>query len=264
MTHLADDDMVLHYYDEAGTTAEVADHLATCAECREQYAVLERTLGAISASPVPERDESYGRVVWARLRPQIEAIGVPTRSKWLPWRLALWPRFALAGALAVLVIGAFLAGRAWQRVPPPAAPGVAEVALQGQDRILMVAVAQHLERSARMLVELTNQPMGATIDISTEQSRASDLIAAGRLYRQAALRAGEGGLANVLEDIERVFSEITNSPSSVSRADMNLIRQRLEDTGLLFKVRVAESHVRQRQVEQTRPAGPRLSQTKVG
>lgn len=264
MTHLADDDMVLHYYDEDGAAPEFVGHLETCAQCRDRYAALQRTLGAISESPVPDRDESYGRVVWARLRPEIEAMGVPSRSRWLLWRLAPWPRFALAGGLAVLLVGAFLVGRAWQRVPPPATPGIAEVALQGQDRILMVAVAQHLERSARMLVEFANQPVGANLDISTEQSRASDLIAAGRLYRQAALRAGEGGLANVLEDIERVFSEITNRPSSVSRAEMNLIRQRLDDTGLLFKVRVAESQVRQRQIEPTRPAGPRLSQTKVG
>ena len=164
----------------------------------------------------------------------------------------------------MLVIAAFLAGRAWQAPATTPAANVVAGALQGRDRILMVAVAQHLERSARMLVEIENQPISASTDISAEQSRAEDLIAASRLYRQAALRAGEGGLASVLEDVERVFAEFTNFSSPVSRSEMNIIRTRLEDTGLLFKVRVAETQVRQRQLDPARPAGPRLTHTKVG
>ncbi len=264
MTHMTDDDMVLHYYDEDGAAAEIAEHLRTCDHCRERFAALHRTLGVIASSPVPERDESYGRSVWAKIRPEVEAIGVPSRSRWMPWGLAAWPRLALAGGLAVLLIGAFLAGRVWQRGPSAPAPGAAEVALQGQDRMLMVAVAQHLDRAARMLVELTNQSGGGTVDISTERAQAADLIAANRLYRQSALRAGEGGVASVLDDVERVFAEIANSPSSISQADLNLIRQRVDDTELLFKVRVTESQVRQRQREATRPSASRTSQTKAG
>ncbi len=264
MTHLTDEDMVLHYYDEDAAAAEIAGHLAACARCREQYARLQQTLGAIAGSPVPLRDESYGRQVWARIRPHIEAIGAPSRSRWALGSFLSWPRLALAGGLAVLVVAAFLAGRAWQTPPAAPAANVAAGALQGQDRILMVAVGQHLERSARTLVEIENQPISASTDISVEQTRAEDLIAASRLYRQAAVRAGEGGLASVLEDVERVFAEFTNYPSPVSRSDMNLIRARLDDTGLLFKVRVAETQVRQRQLDSAHSAGPRLTQTKVG
>ena len=39
-----------------------------------------------------------------------------------------------------------------------------------------------------------------------------------RLYRQAAVRAGEPGVASVLDELERVLIEVANSPPPVRRA----------------------------------------------
>jgi hypothetical protein len=262
MTHLTDDEMAeLHY---GGDAAGARSHLESCESCGARFAGLQKTMGAISSSPVPERDESYGRTVWARLRPQIEAIGQPDAQPRTWWRLASWPRLALAGGAAVLVVGAFVAGRLWQAPAPTPRTTAVEVAMQGQERILMLAVGQHLERSARLLVELTNQNGGATIDISTEQASATDLLAANRLYRQAALRSGEGGLASVLEDLERVLAEITNGASTVSPADVAGLRRRLDDTGLLFKVRVSETQIRLRQPPLAQPSISPVVHTKAG
>ncbi len=246
MTHLSDDDLVLHYYGEDGVTPGARDHVAACGPCRDRLAALERALSAIAAAPVPERGDSYGREVWDRIRPQLDTPEpVSLRRWWWSGHLFTWPRLALAGGLAALLIAAFVAGRVWQSPPP--GPATASAALQGQERILLVAVGHHLERSARMLVELTNLNGGATVNISMEQEQAADLIAANRLYRQAAVRAGENGLASVLDDLERVLVEVTNSPATLSAADVSDLRQRLDDTGLLFKVRVTESQVQQRQ-----------------
>jgi hypothetical protein len=70
---------------------------------------------------VPERSDSYGAEVWARLEPQLHR---PSPFAWLGLGAWLAPsRLAWAGGVAVLVLAAFVAGRFSQRPVPPTAPG---------------------------------------------------------------------------------------------------------------------------------------------
>ena len=145
----------------------------------------------------------------------------------------------------MLVLAAFLAGRFWHPAEqPPAAPISAEV----RERILLVAVGEHLDRSQVVLVELVNAntPAGGEADISSEQKRARDLVAANRLYRQTAQHAGEIAVVSVLDELERVLVEIANSPQEVSSAQLEQLQKRIESKGILFKVRVIGSEVRGR------------------
>src|SRR6185503_19709866 len=128
-----------------------------------------------------------------------------------------------------------------------------------RERILLVAVGEHLERSQMVLVELQNAGGSESVDISTERHRAEELVPANRLYRQAALRAGEPGVANVLDELERVLVEIANSPDRLGMPGLEQIKQRIESQGILFKVRVIGSQVRER--EQTRETKGNWSQS---
>jgi len=139
--------------------------------------------------------------------------------------------------MATLIVAAFLAGRFWPARPAPLTPQVRE-------RILLVAAGQHLERSEMFLVELLNAPSNGGADISSEQQRAEDLLASSRLYRLASARAGQAGVSSVLEDVERMLIEIVNSPSRLPRTELEEFRQRIEDGGLLFKVRVVGAGLR--------------------
>ena len=116
-----------------------------------------------------------------------------------------------------------------------------------RERILLVAVGDHLERSQIALIELVNSPSGSTVDISGEQERARDLVTENRLYRQAALTTGEPGVASVLDDLERVLVEIANSPSRMTEDEFDQVRKRIEQQGIIFKVRVFGDSVRERE-----------------
>ena len=48
-------------------------------------------------------------------------------------------------------------------------------------------------------------------------------------------------------DLERVLVEIAHSPSKATSPELEKIRQRIEAEGILFKVRVVESRLRDRQ-----------------
>lgn len=245
MNHPTDDQLVDYYYASSGDRDQmVGAHLRECAGCRSNFEALERTLAAVDAAPTPERGDDYCAQLWRRIEPRL---GAQPAS---PWRAWLSPRrLTLAGAMTALLVAAFLAGLAVRPSRKERTPGAVDVdrLAQARDRILLVAVGDHLERSQMVLVELENARPGAALDISSEQHRADDLVAANRLYRQTAERVGETGVARVLEELERVLLEIANSPSKISSPQLAELRKRIESQGILFKIRVVGTDVRERQ-----------------
>jgi len=244
MKHVNQEQLVMLYYGEE-ETAEVREHIAACESCKAAYQALEASLQEVEL-PVPERGSEYGAEVWRRLRPEL---GVPQRRHSF-WQTMLPPRrWAVAAATAVLVVCAFVAGRFWPWETGGKAPR--PIAAQVRERVLLVAVGDHLDRSQMVLLELVNAtPAEHGVDISAEQKRAGDLILSNRLYRQTAARSGDPGVANVLDDLERVLLEIAHSPSRLSTNEFEDLRRRVEAQGLLFRVRVIDSQL-QRETRRT-------------
>jgi hypothetical protein len=250
MTHLSEEQLILCYYGEEGDALPAEQHLEACEECRALYASLQRVLNVVDSLPVPERDPEYGAAVWKRIEPRL-----PVRRSLLRLE-APWHWVAAAAACAFLVIAAFLAGRSFPRQNGPAQMAAADP--QAGERVLLVAVGDFLERSQIMLVELANANPKGTLDISSEQNRAADLISESRLYRQTAIRNDEEGVAGFLDEIESVLLEIRNSPSRISEDRLERLRQRLRAEGILFKIRVLGSKVRDREEPAPSAAGRKL------
>ena len=247
MKHLNEEQLILYFYGEgaAREAVTVEEHLTACAGCRRQLEALKRDLAAVErATPtVPERGEAYGAEVWSRLAPRLDE-RPETAFDWRAW--FRMPRLAWAGAMAGMLLVAFLAGQfvSGPSGPSPvdlAAPEAAEV----RGRILDDAVGDHLERSQMLLVELSNTPSRGRVDISMEQQWAEDLVETNRLYRETATLVGDTGLSSVLDELDRVLVEIRNSPSQLPAADLARFRTRIDS--ILFKVRVLSSQVRERE-----------------
>jgi hypothetical protein len=151
-------------------------------------------------------------------------------------------------AVVVLVVGAFLAGRFLpSRHQLQREAQVQPVSTPSRERVLLVAVGDHLERSQMVLVELVNSKPQPTVDISAERQRAEELVPANRLYRLTAERSGETGMASLLDELERALVEIAHSPSRLSSPEFEDLRRRLEAQGILFKVRVVSLQVQERE-----------------
>ena len=243
MNHLDDDDLVLAHYGEGDPQSRV--HLEACSACQGRLLALGQLLGTVQAPETPERPTDYGATVWARIEPRLEARPAAP----LVFRIfGARPLRKVAGfsALAASLVLAFLLGRQFPGPAPQAlTPAVRE-------RILLVAIGDHLERSQMVLVEIANAPSDGPLDVSTERASASDLVAANRLYRQTAARSGEPALAAVLEELERVLVEVAAGPEQLSKGDLGELQRRIESRGLLFKIRVVGSQVRER--EKAKPA----------
>jgi hypothetical protein len=244
-THLTEDDLVLHYYGEMSNAdeARTASHLGECPRCHDSYRQLQRVLAAVdeTAFAVPELPSHFERTVWARLEPNLR------RDRgWLSW-FALSPgRLAWAASVLVLVAGAFFAGRLFPQRAPDAPAQASASQAQIRDRILLIDLSDHLDRSQMVLLELVSRD-GDQTDFADERARAEQLLAANRLYRLTASSSGNGNIAQFLDDLELLLVDLAASPEQVSAETLNELRHRIESKGLLFKVRALSSEVRERQ-----------------
>jgi hypothetical protein len=237
MNHLTEEQLVLHYYGEEGAALETAQHLEQCDDCQALFGSLQRTLNVVDSMPIPERGGEYGAQVWQRLEGKLPA----RRWRWI-WSSGPALRWASAAmAMAVLLVVAFVAGRSYPN--HPAAPEVASDA-QVRERVLLVAVGDYLDRSQMVLVELANTNTKGSLDISSAQERAQELVSETRLYQQTAAATGDTKVSGILDDLERVMLEIARGPSRMSAAELEKFRARLEAEGILFKIRVVNSNVR--------------------
>jgi hypothetical protein len=242
MTHPTEEQLILYYYGEESEPG-IDRHLAGCEGCRHEYRNLQRVLNTVETLPVPERGADYAARVWSRLEPQL---GGRRTSWWRGW--FEWRRLSLAGGMAAVIVLAFLAGRFAQRpVEKPLA------AAPVRERILLVAVGDHLERSQMVLAEIVNAGGAGKgkIDLRYEQRAAQDLVDSNRLFRLSAVKNGDTATAAVLDELERVLLEISHSPSDLSSTELDDLRRQIEERGILFKVRVFATRVRDRERQAT-------------
>jgi hypothetical protein len=252
MRHYSEDELILYHFDESPRRDRIDEHLQACESCAASYRAIADTLATVGDVEVPERDERYGLEVWQRIRHRL-----PVQDA--PWWMA-WYRPALAGAVAALVIAAFAAGRLWSpasvtngdRSTGSPTASRAPAPEDAYERVRLVAIGDHLEQSERVLLDLVNAE-GDQVDVTDQQAWASDLIDANRLYRDAAEQAGDQEIAGVLEDLGRNLLEIVHGPSTLTPAELEAVRVRLDAGALLFKVRILSDELRERELVPSPP-----------
>jgi hypothetical protein len=260
--HLSESELTLHYYGDAEDAAAAERHLAECDTCRREFQRLRAVLSSV-AMPVPERPPDYEARVWNKLAPQLEPLYEQRVQAVAPPRISpsrmrfAWQRWTAVGAVAALIAAAFFLGRLSERAVPGAgsmtaqsgaAPASASVEAI-RHRVLFIALEGHLDRTQMVLTELANADPGPSMDISEEAAAARELLDDNRLYRQTAAQVHDAALVQVLDELERVLVDLSHRPTTISHAEWNEIRHRIESQGILFKIRVVGSEVREQERE---------------
>ncbi|MEO8500152.1 MAG: hypothetical protein ABI565_04500 [Vicinamibacteria bacterium] len=251
--HLSDDQLVLLYYREPLEEAGLDGHLAACAECLSRFHALTRVLEVVANDDVPEPAGDFEAKMAARV---LAAAKEPERGRLLPFpgRLSGVARFLAAGAaLAACLVLAFSVGRKLGHVEEQSLS-----ASQRQERVLLTALGEHLGRSRVTLVELNNREVTAE-DLKDLQAAADNLVTASRLFRAAAERAGEGQIAGVMEETERLLMRFAAAPDTEARAELDGLRKRVDSRDLLFRLQVMEAQVEKREKSLTRAVSPKQS-----
>jgi len=240
MKHANEEELYAYREGEMKQREAIAAHLQDCGECRAELERIDEVFQALDAIPVPDPGEGYGTKVWRQIADRLPE----KRARW--WAAWLAPRRMMAlGAAAVLLAAAFLLGRVTR---PLKEPGEVLDAGKIRERVLIVAVGDHLGKSEMVLMELANTQTADTgkklINISMEQKRAEDLVEENRLYRQTAVSGGDNAMASTLDELERILLDVANSPAEVTPAQFESIQKRIASQGILLKVRVVRQELR--------------------
>lgn len=231
--------LVSYYYGDAEDPAAVERLLASDPAARQLFEELSALLDQVEPGEPPERGDDYPRRVWQKVQWRLEP---QLRFRW--WEFLTLRQVVPAALLAAFIIGAFLAGR---YATGPDSPPVAGISERARRQLVLAAVADHLERSQLLLVELLNAPSQELADMSAERPQVGDLLIDTRLYRTSAAESGNVLIADVLDELERVLIELRHSPEQLSPGDIERLRQSLDEQGTLFKIRVLNSQIRQQQ-----------------
>ena len=271
--HPTDDELILHGYGEIERSEQsrIDAHLAACTSCQAAKEQLVRVMAIVDTAAPVQAPEGFERIAWARREPQLRFQGVsPVRRSaqraydFVFGRTAReggwFPQWALAGAVAALLLASFWAGRMSTGDAKSPAPIAAVGEIEPQ-RVLQATVGDHLDRTQIMLVELANADTDGADVLAGEQERAVDLVAANRLIRRSAMQSGDAQIVDILEDLERVLLEIANAPATVTSNDLTDLQSRITREDLLFRLRVIASEMRQRTLNDRVTDDPALRRT---
>jgi hypothetical protein len=227
MIHLTEEDLILLYYSEPLANS---GHLSECATCRESYAALARTLDACNTWDPPEPDPAFLANLRHKVAPRPTLLPSPTRKGGVP-------RYAWLAAAVLILSITFFAGRASRK--PAAQPAImAGLSQDARARILAITLADHLDRAELLLTEISNSS-----DISDDADRARDLVSEGRLLRQSIT----GPTGDLLDEVERFMLDVANAPDTITAVQLTQWRERINSGSLLFKIRILQSNLRQKE-----------------
>jgi hypothetical protein len=242
MNHLTEEELIAHAYSEDGKDA-AQQHLEACGECANAYTALRSDLAEMKFAAPPARDDLYGNQVWESISGSLSPYEV-RKTQWL--RGGLWRGFTYALAGLALVTCAFVGGRLWEHRKAqtvagnhsqPSQPGIAHP----PQRVVVVVLSDHLDRSERLLVELKHVDAGSSGMISPLQDEAQSLLAANRICRQNAQHDDDPALATALDRLDHLLVQLANQPGGLNSTTISKLQDEMNADGLLFEVRVLRS-----------------------
>ncbi|HWE87347.1 MAG TPA: hypothetical protein VG267_20540 [Terracidiphilus sp.] len=245
--HMNTEELVEMYYREAapGQSERTRLHLDECAECAESFRNLETDLKALGALEAPERDPGYGERMWQRVAVSLPAAGFRPEARQRRRFASLWMGLSYAAGCAVLAVAAFYGGMVWEHQQHlkrlEAREAQQKPALPLQPRVVVVVLGDHLDRSERLLVELKHADAENADLVKPLREEARGLLAANHEFRDDAEKSGDEGLAQALDKLDRLLTEIANEPGALNAASLERVQREMTSEGLLFEVRVLRS-----------------------
>ena len=236
MKHLSEEEVVEHYFSDAGRASRIAArHLDGCAECAAESARVAQDLNAMQGMDPNELPADYGERMWSRVSavlPEKAIAKQPVRK--LGWRLG----YAMASA--ALVLGAFEIGRMWEHRQHAQHP-VAKLATPVERQVVVVVLGDHLDRSERLLVELKHADGEDADVVKPLREEALGLLAANREFQEDADKGDDTALKEALNHLDNLLTDVANEPGGLNASSIARLQKQMKADGLLFKVRVLRS-----------------------
>jgi hypothetical protein len=240
-SHPSDDELIQHGAGDlpADMRGEIDAHLRLCADCRTVSDDVRESLALLHMADVPDPGDNFEDRLWARIAPL-----VPERRR--AWGRRQFVPLAAWAAVAIGMLAVSAASLSYRTEPRSPAAANNEAPSSAPRRVLLAALDDHFAETEMLLVELLNAPGTGRESLEFERATAGDLVASGRLYRETAEDTGQRQFAEIIDELEPVLVDVARSQDAVDTDELAGWRARIEDAGLLFKVRAATNEVRAR------------------
>jgi len=252
MKHLTEEELIECFYNKNKAANRASRHLEDCVACAEACAALESDLALFTPAEPPARDADYGARVWASLSgslPRFEA----SKRRWP--RISIWSGLSYAAACALLIACAFYAGRLWEHRQPPIT-AAKQSPSEAKQRVVLVLLGDHLDRSERLLVELKHADADSAEVVSPLRDEARSLLTANRICRQEVKQQDDPALAEALDRLETLLAELANPRGGLNAAALTRLQNEMNSNSLLFEVRILRSRIPDQQpAENSRSKG---------
>ncbi len=266
---ISDDELVLYHYRDgltAARIAEIEDRLFIDPELRRRMNELLATLNEVDALPLAEPDPGFEARVWTAIEPELDRRPrEPAPSFASGWRRGiaalLAPRpIAVLAVVALVAIGTttYINAPGPQGPPPTVASGdgprVNEVhggEIRGAARVRSYYVAEHLRATENLLLTVANDRGGS---VQPPPERVADLLAANRVYQQAAERSGDPRVVTVLRQVEPLLIDLANRDGTSAIQDQDSWRAHLQRSDLLFQMRAVGAALTRDAARPSRPS----------
>lgn len=239
MKHLTDEQLVEHYMAEGVNRVMVETHLRICGRCEQAYEGISNAMEVRAPEP-PAREPGYGKRVWQTIQAPLRPYPRPPKRSHFSW-----PRLVLAGACLLGIAAAFFVGAVWQQSRTHSLE--ATNSAQAKERVVLFILDDHLDRSERLLVQLSHAGGEKGDPNYSLQTEARQLLPDNRLSRQVLSGGRDPMMAAALDHLERVLLEVANSPDKLSSDDIARIEREMNTDSLLFQIRVLRTRTSQQE-----------------
>lgn len=237
MNHFSDEELYALSQSSEGASSS---HLGECEECSVRFQEFLALLESAGAIGTPRPAPDLGDRVWTAIRPSLPIYHRQAQDRrGSGWFAGWWPHgmvWARAFAAAILIGLAFWAGTLFERQRKQTNPELK--AASQSDRVVLLVVRDHLDRSERLLVELDHAGHLARVESGPLVREAADLLEDNHLYRQTAATSQDPALAQLLDRLGRVLVEVAHQPAEMQSGDLARMREQMNLDGLLFELRV--------------------------
>ncbi len=218
--------------------ATLAAHLPTCPACSATLGELRETL-ARAHRQLPARLTAEELDAWPSIAVRLTSPAPAPRAPTLP----LAP--ALAAGLMLLVVGIGI-GRFSNHPASPPVADTSEALISPDEQELTLAYASFLERSTPLLLSVANRGDGLLLRqvgfeaATSEQRLAADLARAARELQGRLASTDRKRESKLVAQLQVVFLQLANLPAEDYDATLWLVRNSIEERGLLFQLTVEQ------------------------
>lgn len=215
---------------------EIERHLAGCEACSRDLRSVRTVLSAMPQE-VETANMAMDQTDWDSLHASImrKIQDAQAGSNRYLWREIAAPRYAIAAAVAIAVLGLlwFLRTPVGDHTPTPRE--TVQTPVQEQ-----IELGRYFRKSRALLTGLSNlePPSDSPIDLSVERKISRQLMIEGRSLRGQKLDPRSDRL---IGDLDRIMGRVASAPEAAQPPDIQIIRSDIRGQNLLVKLRVAET-----------------------